>query len=143
MKAYYIFYLILKHLLCACHWKCSTCTEYSDTDAGHKCITCIGNAYKLILSNNCYFSYELPRCFLTQDYIFDYCSSDCYECTDNPNKCLSCNRGYALNEIDNTCTVCDSNYYKYVLDGIEQCQGGVNSMYICELKKTICTNRHK
>ena len=140
MKAHFIFYLILKHLICDCHWKCSTCTEYSDTDGDHKCITCRENTYNLILSNNCYFSFEVPRCFLTPDYIFDYCSSACYECTDYANKCLSCNRGYALNEIDNTCTVCDSNYYKYVSDGIEQCQGGVNSMYICELKKTICTD---
>ena len=139
MPSVLIFLFLFKEIITDCFWKCSTCNSFSNTDANHDCILCIPNTYKYG-PNNCYFKYEVPRLFLDSDDTFSHCSTNCYECENSDINCLSCNRGYILNREDNTCNACDDNYYTFILDDVEECQGGENGIHICELKKTICTN---
>ena len=136
MSSVLIFLFLFKEIITDCFWKCSTCNSFSNTDANHDCILCIPNTYKYG-PNNCYFKYEVPRLFLDSDDTFSNCSTNCYECENSDINCLSCNRGYILNREDNTCNAFDYNYYTFILNAVEECQGGENGIHICELKKTI------
>ena len=120
-----------------CFKNCQTCSN------SNECDTCINGTYKLVETNNCYYQFELPKCYLNPSLqLFNYCSPLCYECSDNENNCISCPRRYILN--GNECKeTCLENEYIYILDGKEKCQGdnkGTKDTYRCELKITICSN---
>ena len=125
-----------------CYRTCKTCGEGSNY-IDNECITCIDGTYMLLNSKNCYYQFELPKCYLnTNTERFNYCSPSCYECSDNENNCISCPRRYILN--GNDCKeTCLENEYIYISDGKEKCQGdtkGSKDTFNCELKITICTN---
>ena len=75
-----------------CFKNCQTCSN------SNECDTCINGTYKLVETNNCYYQFELPKCYLNPSLqLFNYCSPLCYECSDNENNCISCPRRYILN----------------------------------------------
>ena len=59
------------------------------------------------MGTNCYYEYELPHCYLnSNDNIFYMCSDNCYECINDADTCMSCNRGYSYNSNENKCIHC-------------------------------------
>ena len=142
IKEIIIFFVLLNKIYCQCFDRCETCTEFLGDSTYHNCTACKPGLglYFLNNSQNCYYDYELPKAYFNSVYQkFYLCSENCYECSDE-NSCISCNRGYQLES--NNCQKCierNPNTYIFVSDEIENCKGGTNSMYICELKKTKCT----
>ena len=126
-----------------CFRTCQTCNEGSN-DIDNECISCIEGTYMLLNSKNCYYQFELPKCYLDASIeMFNYCSSSCYECLVNENNCISCPRKYLINEQNQCIDTCPENEYIYILDGKEKCQGnkeGNKDTFNCELKITICSN---
>ena len=143
IKEILIFVFLINKIYCECFYKCQSCTEFLGDSTYHNCTACNSGLYFLTNSQNCYYDYELPKAYFNSiDEIFYLCSDNCYECINNANTCTNCNRGYQLNNELNICQKCIVEYpntYIFVSDEIENCKGGVDSMFICELKKTKCT----
>ena len=102
-----IIFLIIKNIFASeCYYRCKTCShEYIDNDHVG-CETCIENTYLLEEYTSCYYTYELPGLYLTSLKKYEYCSENCYECIDEPTKCISCKRGYTHIKSSNTCEQC-------------------------------------
>ena len=138
MLAYLIVTIIINKIVSECYDRCLECTELGDS-ADNKCTSCKYEG-QYLLETNCYSYYELPHCYFNSaDSKFYYCSDDCYECENNANECISCNRGYKYNSDTKTCTKCP-NTYIYVLDAYELCRGLDNGRFACTLKHTTCTD---
>ena len=136
-----IIFLIIKNIFASeCYYRCKTCShEYIDY-AHMGCETCIENTYLLEEYTSCYYTYELPGMYLTSLKKYEYCSENCYECIDEPTKCISCKRGYTHIKSSNTCEQCNLNNYYFVNNAIEHCQEGELSIFTCQLEYTKCTN---
>ena len=140
---YFFFLLILIKIIDACHWKCRECTEETSDDYHHYCTSCIDNTNFMVGGSNCYFSHELPGLYFdssTNKYEFCSAGDNCYECFGSSTTCKSCKRGAQYNENLNQCDLCDTNYYINVLNNVENCQGGEQSTFTCNLYITKCTN---
>lgn len=134
-----ISFLINKKVSSECFEKCLECTELGNSTY-HKCTSCL-NENTYLFESNCYYTYELPHCYLSSvDNEFHYCSENCYECGNEEETCLSCKRGYSYNSELNNCNHCDVNKYIYVSDEAELCQGLENGRFTCQLNYTKCTD---
>ena len=142
--SYFFFLLLIKKIICECYYRCIECQEDATPDfLNHYCKTCINNTYLLVNSKNCYYTYELPNYYLdSSTNKFQSCSStnNCYECLDSSTTCKSCKRGYEYNENLNNCEICNSDNYIYVLDDVENCQGGESGISKCKKKITKCAD---
>ena len=139
MKITFIFFLVFHKIISEdiiCHERCEICTSTYTTDS-QQCDTCKENTFLLEGTRNCYYDYELPHFYL--DEIFKMCQNNCYECTDNSDICISCNRGSQFNEETRHCEPCNTDEYIYVSDGIEDCYLPFKNFYTCELKYTKCS----
>ena len=87
---------------------------------------------------NCFYDYEKPNYYIdSSTFTLKPCLNNCYQC--NESQCLSCIRGYQLNQETFQCEQCSSNEYIYVLDEIEFCEASERNIYYCELKYTECS----
>ena len=138
MLAYLIVSFIINKIVSQCYDKCKECIELGNSTY-HKCTSC-NNSDEYLFGTNCYKAYDLPHCYFnSSDSKFYLCSDECYECENNANECISCNRGYKYNSDTKTCDKC-LNTYIYVLDAYELCRGLDDGRSACILKNTTCTN---
>ena len=134
---FYILIFIIKNINAqiSCDKNCEICSE----GLNNECEKCINNTYMIEGTNNCFNKNELPNFYIDKlSNILKPCTSPCYECSDNSNNCLSCERGYILNEESMQCIQCSSGNYIFIIDESEKCYPPEHP-YFCKKKRTICT----
>ena len=138
---FYILLFIIKNINAqkSCDEKCEICSSTSET-LNNECEKCINNAYMEESSKYCFYKIEKPNFYIDEALnILKPCTLPCYECLDNSiNNCLSCQRGYTLNEETKQCIECPTDNYIFILDQAEECHPPEHPFF-CKKKRTECT----
>ena len=146
MKNTFFFLIMLKFLIkikgdevIHCHERCLTCSS-NFTSTSNECDTCISGTYLVEGEKNCFHEHEKPDYYIdSTTNILRPCQNNCYQC--NESRCLSCIRGYQINQETFECEQCPTDEYIYIMDKIEFCEGSTKTFFTCELKETKCSGK--
>ena len=137
---FYLLFIIIKYINAEilCDKNCEKCSPTLD-GLTSVCEKCINNTYMEEDSKYCLYKYELPNFYIDQTLNkLKSCTFPCYECLNNSNNCLSCERGYILNEETKQCIQCSTDNYIFILEQSEKCYPPAD-FYFCKKKRTECS----
>ena len=124
-----------KFRLSNCYDSCSSCSEFSEDDNNHKCITCREGFYFKEGTKNCYDKIDEKYYFDKNEKVFLPCYKDCLTCSSNENNdhnmnCLSCENEFKFYNKSKNCLKCK----KYVNFEQNECLDEIPDGYFLEDK---------
>ena len=120
-----------------CYESCETCDKKGDSEI-HNCKSCKDSYYKLEDTSNCYQKNHPNYYFDLSSKKIKKCPYPCYECKYKTEPyCINCLPGYEFKSVNNECSKCNNNHYKFIYNKFDSCENNLNNKF-CKKYETIC-----